>query len=110
MTTSEEAKRAENESVFRDVNERIEAAVVALDPPLELAPFLCECDDVACRETIPVSRAEYEHVRAEGDVFVVVRRHTGESEILEERETYAVIRKTGEEAAVARALDPRGKP
>jgi hypothetical protein len=107
VATSEEAKRAENEAVFRDVNERIETAALELDPPLERVPFLCECDDVACREIIPLTPAEYEHVRVDGAVFVVASGHTGDSEILEERGTYAVIRKTEGEATVARALDPR---
>jgi hypothetical protein len=109
MATSEETKRGENEAVFRDVNERIEAAAIELDPPLERVPFLCECDDVACRKAIPLTREEYERIRTDGDVFVVVVGHSGAGEILEERDGYAVIRKTGGEAAVARALDPRSE-
>ena len=107
MATSEEVKRAQNEAVFRDVNERIEIAAIELDPPLERVPFLCECDDVACRELIPLTCEEYEHVRSDGAVFVVVHGHWNGAEILEERDTYAVIRKIEGEAVVARALDPR---
>ena len=110
VATSEEAKRAENEAVFRDANERIETAAVELDAPLERVPFLCECDDVACREIIRLTREEYEQVRADGAVFVVAIGHTRGSEILEERDSFAVIRKTAEEGAVARALDPRRDP
>lgn len=110
VATSEEAKRAENEAAFRDANERIETAAIELDPPLERVPFLCECDDVACREVIPLTREEYEEIRTDGDTFVVVIGHWSGDEIVDERDTYAVIRKTGGEAAVARALDPRSGP
>jgi hypothetical protein len=110
MATSDEAKRAENEATFRALNERIEAAAVEFDPPLERVPFLCECDDVSCLMLIPLTCAEYEHVRADGAVFAVAVGHTGENEILEERETYAVIRKVGGEADVARGLNPRSQP
>ena len=110
MATSEEAKRAENEAVFRDVNERIETAAVELDPPLERVPFLCECDDVGCRQIISLTREEYEDVRRDGAVCVVVPGHSSGREIVEERGAYAVIRKTDGEATVARALDPRSEP
>jgi hypothetical protein len=110
MATSEEAKRAENEAAFREANERIEAAAIELDPPLERVPFLCECDDLACRKLIALTREEYEHIRADGAVFVVVRGHSSGSEVVEERGPYAVVRKTGGEEAVVRALDPRSEP
>jgi hypothetical protein len=107
MATSEEAKRAENEAAFREANERIETAAIELDPPLERVPFLCECADVHCRETVPLTRQEYERIRADGAVFVVAIGHASEADnVLEERDAYAVIRKTGGEASVTRALDP----
>lgn len=107
VATNAERKRAENEAMCREANERIEAAAIELDPPLERVPFLCECDDITCHELIPLTSEEYERVRTDGSVFVVVTGHSRGHSILEERDTYAVIRKTGGEAAVARALDPR---
>jgi hypothetical protein len=107
MTSRETAKRAENEAVFRDANERIEAAALALDPPVERVPFICECADASCRETIPLTHDEYEHVRADGAVFVIVVGHATEDEIVEEQDGYAVIRKTGGAGAIARARDRR---
>ena len=73
-------------------------------------PFLCECDDVGCRQIISLTREEYEDVRRDGAVFVVVPGHSSGREIVEERGAYAVIRKTDGEATVARALDPRSEP
>jgi hypothetical protein len=110
MTSRETTKRAENEAAFRDANERIESAAIEFDPPLERVPFLCECDDVACRDLIPLTCEEYEHIRADGAMFAVVLGHSTGGEIVEERDGYAVIRKTDGEAAVARALDPRRAP
>jgi hypothetical protein len=55
MTTDEIKKRAENEATFRRANERIRAAERALRPPLQRVPYLCECDDVGCREPITLT-------------------------------------------------------
>jgi hypothetical protein len=59
---------AENESVFRRLNEGIEAATElgAAD-----ATFLCECADPSCREVIRLKIADYERIRADDTRFLV---------------------------------------
>jgi hypothetical protein len=104
----EDGKRAANEAAFREANERIRTARDELDPPVERVPFLCECDDVRCRRTIPLTRQEYEAVRSDGALFVVAPGHNGGAEIVdEEKERYVTVRKHGDAGEVARALDPR---
>ena len=107
MTTGNEEKRAENEAAFRDANEHIRAAERALDPPLERVPYLCECDDVGCREPIRLTAAEYERVRADGATFAIVRGHSSNGEVVQEHADYLVVRKPDNAGEVARALDPR---
>jgi hypothetical protein len=105
----EEEKRAENEATFREANEQIRSAERELDPPLERVPYLCECDDVACRELIPLTASQYERIRADGATFVIVRGHPSEGDVLEEHESHLVVRKQDAGGEVARALDPRGE-
>lgn len=109
VTTGNEAKRAENEAAFREANERIRAAERELDPPLERVPYLCECDDVRCREPIRLTAPEYERVREDGATFAVARGHSSDGDVIEEHDGYLVVCKLDDGGAVARALDPRGE-
>lgn len=107
VTTGSDEKRAENEAAFRDANEHIRAAERELDPPLDRVPYLCECDDIRCREPIRLTAAEYERVRADGATFVIAHGHSSDGEVIEERDSYFVVRKPDPGGEVARALDPR---
>jgi hypothetical protein len=93
---------AENEAVFRRLNESIEAATElgATD-----ATFVCECADARCRAVVQVSISEYERVRADDTRFLVAPGHAGEQEArtVERHPNYDVIAKTGYAAALARA-------
>lgn len=103
----EDQKRAANEATFREANERIRAAEKELDPELERVPYLCECDDVECREIMRLTSSEYERIRDDGATFGVLRGHHGDGEVIEEHDDYLVVRKTDTGGEVARALDPR---
>ena len=109
MTSTDEERRAENEATFRKANERIRAAERGLDPPLERVPYLCECDDVRCREPIRLTASEYEHVRDDGATFAIAPDHLSEGDVLEEHGNYVLLRKSHRGGEVARALDPRGE-
>jgi hypothetical protein len=109
VTTGTEEKRAENEATFREANERIRAAERELRPPLERVPYLCECEDVHCREPIRLTASEYEHVREDGATFAIARGHPSQGNVLEEHDQYLVVCKPDGAGEVARALDPRGE-
>jgi hypothetical protein len=107
VVISEQKKRAENEAMFRAANEQIRAAELEFDPPLERVPYLCECDDVHCRETVALTAAEYEHVRADGATFAIALGHPTAGDVVEQHDGYVVVRKPDSGGDVARALDPR---
>jgi hypothetical protein len=109
VTIGNEEKRAENEAVFRAANERIRAAERELDPPLERVPYLCECDDLGCREPIGLTAPEYERVRGDAATFAVTHGHSSDGEVVEEHEQYLIVQKQGAGGDAARALDPRGE-
>jgi hypothetical protein len=109
VSSREAEKRAANEATFREANERIRAAERELDPPLERVPYLCECDDVQCRETMQLTAPEYERIRGDGATFGVLRGHSSDGDVVEEHERYLVVRKSDDGGDLARALDPRGE-
>jgi hypothetical protein len=53
---------AQNQSIFRGSNERIEAAADAIGL-YESVPFICECPVTRCTELVRMAMDEYERVR-----------------------------------------------
>jgi hypothetical protein len=102
------AKSASNQLVFREVNERI-AELSGDWNETGLSLFICECSDTACAESLEITPAEYEQVRADGARFVVLHGHEQPQveSVIDGCARFLVIEKTGADAAAARATDPR---
>jgi hypothetical protein len=101
-------RTAENESLFRRVNERVEE----LSGGLETLTLVCECADTGCAERlVDVSTGEYEQVRAHGDRFFVAPGHEQRDveSIVSEGERYLVVEKRGDAGEAARESDPRDR-
>ena len=109
MTIARQERLARNEAFFRDVNERISEVANALGDGQDTYEFLCECSDPTCTQRIELTRAEYEHVRAEGTRFVLAPGHAAnEVELVVEREDdHIIVEKDGRAGEVATELDPR---
>ena len=75
---SEHERRALNEALFRDVNERI--AENAENSEADKTEFVCECADPSCTERVPATLAEYENVRKKSTTFLLAPGH-GEPDI-----------------------------
>jgi hypothetical protein len=105
-----ERRLAQNEALFRDVNERVEALGHHLgsNVPYE---FLCECANVDCTFRITLPLSVYESVRADSRQFVVLPLHyTPEvEELVAEEKTYWVVRKTGAAGEYVEELDRRSE-
>ena len=69
-----EQRLAQNEALFRDVNERIEAMAHHLGPDVPYE-FLCECANPDCTFRVNLPIATYEAVRADPRQFVVLPDH-----------------------------------
>lgn len=103
-------RAAENESIFRDANERVEERLGELTLEEGRSPFLCECENLRCREMVRLTREEYESVRSRPNRFVVARGHPyTEASVVDETEQFQVIEKTGRAGEVAEELDPRSQ-
>lgn len=106
MKDIRERRAAENENLFRRVNERVEELSRGLD---EL-PLVCECSRADCAERLPaVSPSEYEQVRGHPQWFFVATGHERPAveTVVEERDGYLIVEKRGEAGEVARDGDPR---
>jgi hypothetical protein len=102
-------RRAKNESLFRDVNERIEEIERDFSVAGE-SEFVCECDDLDCAKRFAMSLSEYERLRADPTTFAVVPGHQSpdDEDVIEYRDDYYVIRKhSGEPARLAAEDAPR---
>ena len=104
-----EERVARNETLFREVNERIKQVNVAL-ATAEATDFLCECGDEACTLPISLTMTEYEAVRAEATHFAVVSGHVAPDieVVVAQNDRYMVVAKTDPDAArIVEAEDPR---
>jgi hypothetical protein len=99
------AKGARNQSLWREVNERIRA-VAETSAEVE---FLCECAKLDCTDVLKLSIAEYERIRSSPARFPIVPGHEFPEfeQVVETNEGYVVVEKNGEAAKIAAALDPR---
>jgi hypothetical protein len=104
-------RKAANEAVFREVNERIEGLqrgfALTEHEPLQI---VCECDRLDCMERIPISVEGYERVRSRSDQFIVATGHEDPSveDVVDTGADFLVVRKRpGEPSRIAEATDPR---
>jgi hypothetical protein len=118
METSRQAERrdrqvraAQNQALFREVNERIESLSDAFSVEAPIGDFVCECADEGCSERIGVALAEYEGVRADGNRFLVAPtadHYFSEVErLVEMRERFWIVEKFEHGRRVAITLNPR---
>ena len=101
---------AQNEALFREVNERVDAVAHRLGADVPHA-FICECANADCTFRLTLPASVYESVRSDPSQFVVLPLHyTPEVEdLVVQEETYWVVRKTGEAAEYVERLDPRSR-
>lgn len=100
----------QNEALFREVNERLEAVNEAFGQVSDRVEIVCECGDSSCVQRLSLSLADYETVRSNPDAFVVANGHDLPSveEVVASGSGWQVIRKhPGDPALVAEHTDPR---
>jgi hypothetical protein len=97
-----------NETLFREVNERIEQLQRGAEVERRF-DFLCECGDEDCIEGISLTLLEYEAVRSEPTQFVVVPGHQDPAieHTVQSGDRFSIVCKEGEAAEFAEQHDPR---
>ena len=105
---SQEERIAENEDLFRKLNER---KAGWLRSGQQTAGFRCECWRIDCSDRIRLSRREWEEVRSQANRFAVAPAHTAvdvepeAEEVIKEYPDFWIVEKRGEAGAVAEQLD-----
>jgi hypothetical protein len=108
-----EARAGRNQSLFREVNERMRETTDSLRSQVWPESFLCECGHDTCFEPVRISKAEYESVRKNPRWFFVApsdEHFIPDAEVLVDRQDrFWVVEKIGDDAAVAVKTDSRSR-
>jgi hypothetical protein len=91
--TEREARAAQNELVFRAVNEQIVKMTDRFREQLSDIDIVCECSDTACVETIRVNADEFVKIERTEASFLVLPGHEDESieRVVDRRDGYVVV-------------------
>jgi hypothetical protein len=107
MATERERRIGLNEAAFRIANERmLEWEERQHEQPED---YLCECANPDCQARVPMTRAQYESVRANSAHFLIVPGHeiADVEDVVEHHEHYAVVEKPTGLSALVERTDPR---
>lgn len=96
------------QSLFREVNERIEGLADGFEPADEME-ILCECAHGGCTELIALTSDLYEALRRVPTHFAVRAGHEipAVERVVERHDGWVVVEKFGESGIEAAGLDPR---
>jgi hypothetical protein len=102
-------RAAQNEAVFRRVNERLEDINESFQVATDMAEFVCECANIECAERVQMTLAQYEALRRVPTHFIVKPDHVlpEEERVVERQAQYVIVEKFGRAGERARQLDPR---
>jgi hypothetical protein len=99
---------ADNEAIFREVNEAIERGQW---PGNEDTPraFRCECARRHCAKLVTITPQDYERIRENARRFVLLpgHEHAELERVVERTADYVVVEKVGAAGREAEATDPR---
>ncbi len=106
-----ERRAGENQALFRDVNERVNALRQGRSVWVTISEWVCECADEMCSERITMTPEDYEELRSHSTHFAVApdMRHVypDVERVVEKHNRYWVVEKVGDAAEVAEELDIR---
>ena len=101
---------ARRRTLVRDANERISADSGTADQRDAGLRLSCECDDPACRETVSLTKREYESVRAWPTRFLITTDHEDPQveHLVAENPRFAIVETLpGVTSRIALRSDPR---
>jgi hypothetical protein len=102
---------ARNQSLFREINERVKQLNDGFSMVLPVGEWICECADDTCVERIELSAQAYEVVRANGTHFIVapgdVHVYPDVERVTERNDHYWVVEKFGKAGEDADRFNPR---
>jgi hypothetical protein len=104
----DQARMAQNEAAFREVNEAIAETAARFDA--EEADFICECADPQCAHRVTAELDEYEDVRSRPTRFLLAPGHHEPrvEQLVERNDEFEVVEKVPPlMRRIVRRLNPR---
>lgn len=104
-----EHRLAQNEAIFREINERVREVAEGHGADTHAYSFFCECSNADCTLQLELALDGYEAVRRHGTRFIVFPGHElpDIEHIVERHDGWNVIEKEAGAAELADELDPR---
>jgi hypothetical protein len=113
MTIDRNERAARNESLFREVNERVveleQGGLQEVVGDGDVVHAVCECANAACHEPIELSVDAYMTIRSSPLHFLIKRGHEWPDveRVASEHDGYIVVEKIGEPGDIATSLAGR---
>jgi hypothetical protein len=98
VTPARQARLVRNQELFRRANAGLERSVGGKVAAGDALPFLCECSDGECMDTVSLTLPAYQEVRSHPNRFFIVTGHqtvTGERVVSDEN-GYWIVEKSDE--------------
>lgn len=107
MDDRTERQLAQNEDLFRQINEKIDVAASAYGTDAHLYEFFCECSDLNCVQRVSLTLQEYAFARADPTRFVVTKDHALDEieHVVGEARDHVFVEKDGAAGRAAVELD-----
>lgn len=96
MKQLDERRLAENEVIFKQINEDVGDFLHDIGVQhVVAAPFYCECSNIHCTQRIELSGAEYKSIHRNPKRFIVINGHENHDieKTVERRVTYSIVEK-----------------
>jgi hypothetical protein len=89
-----DSRARENEETFARANEQIRETAERYDFDSSV-PFLCECSEETCVQSVPLSLTSYRQARAGGKAFIVLPGHENDDveRVVARRDGYLLVEK-----------------
>jgi hypothetical protein len=102
---------AENEALFREINERSRASAADVWAHQQAYHFVCECADADCSVRLALTESDYEHVRSQARWFLVAPGHASPEieQMVMSRAHFEIVEMRGDAARLAEQWDSRGR-
>jgi hypothetical protein len=98
-----EIRAAQNQSLFRAVNEKVKRLNIVFASLLDTFEIACECADRDCIQMLDIAPADYDAVRSNPRRFVVLPAHVDHEveTVVSDAGAYLVVEKVEAAAIVA---------
>jgi hypothetical protein len=98
-------RKARNQALFRQVNERIAEQASNWEAQPEAQLFICECSRIGCTAQVELPALAYARVREDPTTFLILGGHEDldHEEVLADEGNYLIVRnRPGPAAEIAR--------